>query len=112
MTTTQTTAARVSGTIKLTAYAPYRLCPYTLKIWGKGQDGDDYHIADTRGWGALTGGGAQKLDEATAIEVQKATGQFIVDAMNAHAAAIQPDPEPKHTDALIARLDQPKGEEA
>lgn len=73
----------------LIAYAPYRLCEYSLKIFGKGPNGKDYHVADTRGWGALVGtGGGQGLSEVEAIRIQKQTGQFMVDAMNsAHLLA-------------------------
>lgn len=74
---------------QMVAYAPYRLCEYSLKIFGKGLDGQDYHVADTRGWGALVGtGGSQGLSETEAIRIQRQTGQFIVDAMSVAAGAI------------------------
>ena len=60
-------------------------------ICGTDEFGGLCHVADIRGWGYLTGHGqALALDGNTAFAAQKKTAEWIVAAMNAAWAEVQP----------------------
>lgn len=50
-------------------------------------DADGHMVFQIRGWGHLTGQGGLRLDEDTAEAIQRARGQFLVDAINARKDA-------------------------
>jgi hypothetical protein len=57
---------------------PWRADDFGLIVWGP----DNFHVADIRGWGRLTGESAMRLPAAEAQAIQEA---------NAHLIAAAPD---------------------
>lgn len=69
---------------------PYRSDGRGVYIWGEGNPMVCQMICLIRGWGHLTGRGTGGLGLSAeeAIEVQKATQEFIVTACNSHEALV------------------------
>ena len=68
---------------------PFKADPDCGFIWA----GDSMHALDVRGWGYLTGGGAMRLDEDYAMQIQDAFQQHVVDALNAYKDFVPPKKE-------------------
>lgn len=66
---------------------PYRKTD-ELYIWATGPNGQEFPIADIRGWGYLTGVGGLNLSDDDAAAIQDTNAEFIVLACNSHARLV------------------------